>query len=168
MSSLRCFFTATILGVLVVCAFVVTAFAADESSAASAVAMAEADMVSAYAAVLEAEQVGANVSLLLVRLNDAGESLARAEVAYRLGDFNASVDLADVCAGISEEVKSEAYEVRNSAGNANVQRMWYTMIGSTSGVILVILGSLWFWRIFKRRYFRRVLKMKLEVTKGES
>ena len=168
MSSLRSCFIMAVLFVFVACAFVFAAFAADESSAASAVAGAEADVGSAYEAVLEAEQVGADVSALLVRLNDAGESLAEAEVAYRLGDFDESVRLADICSGISEEVTSEAYELRNSAGNENVQRMWFTMIGSVSGVTLVVLGSLWFWRFFKHRYLRRVLRMKPEVAKDES
>ena len=168
MSSLRSCFTVTFLFVFVVYAFVFTAFAAGESSAASAVAGAEADMVSAYEAVLEAEQVGADVSALLVRLNDAGESLAEAEVAYRLGDFDESVRLTDLCSAISEEVKSEAEELRHQAYGARYFDMWLKIAGSLVGVVVVGLGGFWGWRVFKRRYYRRVLEMKPEVVSGES
>ena len=168
MSSLRSCFISCILLVFVAYAFVFTAFAAGESSAASAVAMAEADMVSAYEAVLEAEQVGADVSVLLVRLNDAGESLAEAEVAYRLGDFDESVRLADLCSVISQEVKSEAGELRVQAYGARYFDMWLKIAGSLVGVVVVGLGGFWAWRVFKRRYYRRVLEMKPEVAKNES
>jgi len=41
---------------------------------------------------------------------------------------------------------------------------------SASGVAVgvIVLGSVVGWRIFKRRYFEKVLKMKPEVVKGES
>ena len=168
MSSLRPCFIMAVLLVFVACAFVFAAFAVDESSAASDVTGAEADMVSAYEAVLEAEQVGADVSALLVRLNDASESLAEAEVAYRLGDFNESVRLADLCSAISEEVKSEAGELRLQAYGAWYFDMWLKIAGSLVGVVVVGLGGFWAWRVFKRRYYRRVLKMKPEVVSGES
>ena len=168
MSSLRPCFIMAVLFVFVACAFMFTAFATGESSAASDVAMAEADVVSAYEAVLEAEQVGADVSALLVRLNDASESLAEAEVAYRLGDFNESVRLADLCSAISEEVKSEAGELRLQAYGAWYFDMWLKIAGSLVGVVVVGLGGFWAWRVFKRRYYRRVLKMKPEVVSGES
>ena len=168
MSSLRSGFTVTVLFVFVACAFVFTAFAADESSAFSAVALAEADMVSAFEAVLEVEQVGADVSGLLVQLNGAGENLAKAEVAYRLGDFDESVRLAGLCTGVSEEVKGEAGELGFQAFGAWSFNVSLRIAGSLVSMIVVGLGSFWGWRVFKRRYYRRVLKMKPEVFPAES
>jgi len=168
MASLRSFFTVTILFVFVACAPLSAAFAADEGSAASAVAGAEADMGSAYEAVFEAEQLGADVSALLVRLNDAGESLAEAEVAYRLGDLDESVRLADVCSSISGEVKGEAEGLWLKAYEAFYFDMSLRMVGSLISIVVVGLGTFGAWRVFKRRYYRRVLEMKPEVTSDES
>ena len=168
MSSSRFFFSVAVLFAFVACAFVFTAFAAGESSAASAVAGAEADVVSAYEAVLEAERVGADVSVLLVRLSDAGECLAEAEVAFRLGDFDESVRLADICSGISEEVESEAGELWVQAYGARYFDMGLRITGSLVSMVVVGLGGFWAWRVFKRRYYRRVLEMKPEVVSGES
>jgi hypothetical protein len=36
------------------------------------------------------------------------------------------------------------------------------------GVVVVAFGSFWGWRVFRRRYVRRVLGLKPEVTKDES
>jgi hypothetical protein len=168
MLSSRFLSIACILSVLVTCAFVFVAFGADESSAASAVARAEADMVLAYEAVVEAERVGANVAVVLVRLNDAGESLAGAEVAYRLGDFDRSVGLADVCSVISGEVKSEAEELWAQAYEQGYFDMWSSVSVSLVSIVAVGLGGFWAWGVFKRRYYRGVLKMKPEVVSGES
>ena len=141
---------------------------ASEDVVNSAIEAAESAVISAFEAVTEAEQAGGNVSGLLADLTEAGEFLAVAQMSYRNGDFDNAVYFANLSRNIGDEVKGEAYELRTSVGNENVQRMWFTMIGSVSGVILVVLGSLWFWRFFKRWYFRRVLRMKPEVAKDES
>ena len=141
---------------------------ASEDIADSAIETAESAVISAFEAVSEAEQAGGNVTGLLADLTEAGEFLAVAQMYYRNGDFDNAVYFANLSRDIGDDVKGEAYELRDSVLNENVQRMWFTMIGSVSGVTLVVLGSLWFWRFFKRRYFRRVLRMKPEVAKDES
>jgi len=60
--------------------------AVDEDVVALDIAEAEEILVSAYGAVLEAEEAGANVSGLLGRLNLGGEYLAEAYAYVRLGD----------------------------------------------------------------------------------
>lgn len=150
------------------CACAVLAFGADEDSAASAVAQAESDMASGFDVVLEAERVGADVSVLLVRLNGAGESLAEAEVAYKRGDFNESVRLAGICSVTSEEVKSEAEELWVQAYGQKSLNLGLRAAGSLVGMVTVGVGSVWAWRVFKRRYYRGVLKMKPEVDSNGS
>lgn len=141
---------------------------ASEDVADSAIEAAESAVISAFEAVTVAEKAGGNVSGLLADLTEAGEFLAVAQMSHRNGDFDNAIYFANLSRDIGDEVKGEAYELQNSAGNENVQRMWFTMIGSVSGVILVVLGSFWFWRFFKRWYLRRVLRMKPEVAKDES
>ncbi len=105
---------------------------------------------------------------MLVRLNEAGELLAEAQVAFRLGDFDEAVFSANLCSEIGEEVSGEADELRVEAYSSRVMSSWLTMTGSLVGVVAVVIGSFWGWRVFKRRYYRRVLRMKPEVAKDES
>ena len=141
---------------------------ASEDIADSAIEAAESAVISGFEAVTEAEQAGGNVTGLLANLTEAGDFLAVAQMSYGNGDLGNAVYFADLSRDIGDEVKSDAYELQISAWNENIQRMLFTGIGSFSGMILVILGSLWFWRFFKRWYFRRVLRMKPEVAKDES
>lgn len=142
--------------------------ASDAELAASTINQTEKVASSAYAAVLDAEQVGANVSDLLTKFNEAGELLAEAHTALKLGNFDEAVLLANLCQGISEEVKDEADDLRVKAYDSRVMSSWIAVIGSLVGVVAVVVGSFWSWRVFKRRYYRRILKMKPEVAEDES
>jgi hypothetical protein len=158
---------------LIVSAFVFPFFvfrvgASSGDVAASAISRAEGVVVSAYEAVLEAEQAGADVSGLLVRLNEAGELLAEAQVAFRLGGFDEAVVSANLCSEIGESVESEADELWVKAYGSRVTGIWLTMTGSLVSMDAVVLGSFLGWRVFKRRYIRRVSRMKPEVAKDES
>lgn len=124
----------------------------DQDTASVAIADAEETMVSTYEAVLEAERAGGNVAGLLAQLNEAGEFLASARMSYRNGDFDNAVYFADLSRSIGEEVEDAAYELKDLASEEGVQRVWFTMLGSVSGIILVVSGSLWVWWFLKRRY----------------
>jgi len=123
-----------------------------EDTATTNIERAENALVSAYQAVLEVEQVGADVSGLLAELNEAGEFLAEARMAYRLGDFDNATSSADMGRDIGERVEVKAYELKDSAWRENIQRMWLTIMGSVLGVIMIASGSFWVWRFLKRRY----------------
>jgi len=147
----------------------VTSAQVGESEASSALTSAEGAVGSAYQAVLKAEEAGANVSgLLLVQLNDAGELLAKAKVAYRLEDFDEVVFSASLCSEISENVKNEADELHVETYGSKITVFWLTSTGSLVGVVAVGFGSFWGWRFFKKRYYERVLEMKPEVSSDES
>jgi hypothetical protein len=139
-----------------------------ENEAASALTDAERSIGSAYRAVLEAEQAGANVSSLLDQLNEAGQNLSVAHIAYAQGDFQKASDFANSSRNIGEEVQNAAVNLKNSMLYESAQRMWLTIIGSTIGVIIVFLGSFWVWRVLKSRYYGRVLGMKPEVSSDGS
>lgn len=168
MSRFRYRFVMTIFFMFVACVFVFSASAADEASAASAVASAEADAVSAHEAILAAEQVGADVSGLVVQLNDAVGHLGEAEVAYRLGEFDESVRLASLCSELSGDVKDEAEVLRRQASRAQESDRQVRIVGSLASMAVIGLGGFWSWRVFKRRYYRRVLAMKPEVVAGDA
>jgi hypothetical protein len=141
---------------------------ASENEAASALVNADGVVVSAYQAVLKAEEEGANVSSLLVRLSEAGDNLAHGHMAYSLGDFDETTRSAGLSRNIGEEVRNEANELTGSARAEGAQRLWSTATGSVVGVIAVVFGSFLVWRVFKRRYYRQVLGMRPEVGADES
>ena len=168
MSRFRYWFVVTACFIFVACALVFTASAADEPSAASAVEKAETDSIAAYEAMLAAEQAGADVSNLVVQMNNAVGRLAEAEVAYRLGDFNESVRLAGLCSELSSDVKAEAEVLRLQASGAQAFERQARIAGSLASMVAVVVGGFWSWRLFKRRYCRRVLAMKPEVVAGDA
>jgi len=142
--------------------------ASSEGMAASAINQAEESVTSAYEAVLDAEQAGANVSGLLARLNVAGEYLANAYIWHRLGDFENAIRFADLCYDVGEEVRNEAVELKNEAYGSWVTDLVMRMTGSMIGVVIIVFLSFLVWGAFKRRYKERVLGMKPEVVSGES
>lgn len=142
-----------IILVLSVSIFMSEIFASNsEDTTTTNIERAENALVSAYQAVLEVEQVGADVSGLLTELNEAGEFLAEARMAYRLGDFDNATSSADMGRDIGEGVGVKAYELKNSEWRENIQRMWWTIMGSVLGVIMIASGSFWVWHFLKRRY----------------
>jgi len=167
-SLLRLLVVLLLLSAFVFPFFVLRAGAFSGDVATSAISEAEEVVASAYEAVLEAENAGADVSGLLDKLNEAGMLLAEAQIASRLGDFDEAVLLASLCSGIGESVKNEAYELRVEAYGSRVMVSWLTMAGSTIGVVAVVFGSFLGWRVFKRRYIQQVLRLKPGVAKGES
>jgi len=118
---------------------------ANEDMAASTLASAEESIVLAYQATLNAEEAGANVSGLLVRLNEAGQLLASAQTEYRLGDFEKANELSESSKSIGEEVQNAAVDLRGSALSQSVQRMVSTMVASVVGVASIAY-------LLKKRY----------------
>ena len=67
--------------------------AGNQEVAASSISEAEGLMAKAYEAVLDAENADADVSGLLVRLNDAAELLSWAHMSFDVRDFDAASGL---------------------------------------------------------------------------
>jgi len=164
-------FSAVLIILLIfVAPFFVSAAIAEVSENEAALALANAGgvVVSAYQAVLKTEEAGANVSSLLIRLNEAEENLVHARMAYGLRDFDETTRLAHLSRDVGEEVRNDANELKSWAWAESAQRLWFTMTGSVIGVIAVVFGSFLAWRVFKRRYYRQVLGFRPEVGADES
>jgi hypothetical protein len=164
----KLFFVFLVFLVFAVPGFVSDVFGGDGDLAVSAVDGAEAAVALAYEAVLDAEEVGADVSGLLVELNVAGGYLAEAHVWLGLGDFDEAVRLADLCYDAVVDVRNEAIELESEAHALRVTDSVVKMTGSIIGVVIVVFLGFVFWHVFKRRYSKRVLEMKPEVVAGES
>lgn len=117
----------------------------------------------AFAAVLEAEGAGANVSGLVVELGLAGENLTFAQNAYGSGDFVEAVARADRCVVLASEVAGEASGLKSSALAGAKDAEWRLLAFSGVGVLVFLLVLVLAWAAFRRSYSRRLLGMRPEV-----
>jgi len=128
------------------------AFAVDETDARSAIAVAEERIVVCYHAAADVDKAGANTTDLLAVLNEAGELLSRAILAYEMGNFDSALDFANQS---RESLNSFIVEADALRETAIQQRYWDFMVyvvGSTVGTAVVICGSFAVWFFLKRRY----------------
>ncbi len=123
-----------------------------QDAAASALNNAEETLNSAYEATLKAEGAGANVSSLRVELDKAGNLLAQGNMAYRSGNFDTAISLANLSRDNGKQIERDALKMGDSAVNETLQRQMLTMVESVIGVALIAMASFWSWHIFKIRY----------------
>lgn len=169
MSGSKLSFVLLILFVCAVPVFIPVGLGADsEDMAVSAVDKAEVAAASAYEAVLDAEEGGANVLGLLGELNVAGVYLAEAHVWLRLGNFDEAARFADLCYDAAEDVRNEACGLKNDEHGFWVTDSVVTIFSSLVGVVIVGFLGFVVWRVFNRRYRKRVLGLRPEVAKVES
>jgi hypothetical protein len=135
----------------------------NQEVAASTISEAEQSMARAYEAVLDSERMGADISSLLVRLNDAAAFLSEARMAFDVGDFEEATRLAESTSEVGYEVVDEAELLEIEANNAQVDKSWLFLVISALGVSVVLVASLLGYQYFKRRYYRRLSKMKPRV-----
>ena len=134
----------------------------DEAS----LAIGEADnaLRQAFEAVLDAERAGANLSDLIVKLDEAGGLLAEAENAYRVGNFSEAISKADKCSMQADGVVGEALNLKGSAladaQKAVLQTLTFSWVGGVA--FLAVLFFVWSW--FKRAYAGKLMRMKPEVA----
>jgi hypothetical protein len=126
--------------------------ASSEADARSAVAVAQGKVVDCYTAVAEAAKAGANVTSLLVRLNDAGELLSQANLAYSAGNFDSARKFA-----VQSQTRLNGFvgEANASKENALQEQYWNFMVnvvGSLAGTAAVVLGGFVGWRLLKRKH----------------
>ena len=138
-------------------------FAVDSEEAINAISQAEMDLGSAYTSIVEAEGAGADVSVLLSKLNTAGVFLSEAYSEYRSADYENAGSLALECIHAVDGISDDA--VRLKADSERARSDVLTLSAALSGVGLVLLLVFGFlgWRFLKRWYFRQVLKKKPQV-----
>jgi len=157
-----------VCAILVLLSTIVGAFASNGADAAAlAIARAEDNVSSAYQAVKDAEGAGANISGLLSKLNEAGKLLAKANISCRTGNFENATLFADASTEIANSIKIEAYRTRDLASYQGLLRFQFTFAASILSIAAVLFISFTSWRLFKRYYCKRILKLKPEMSSGE-
>lgn len=122
-----------------------------ELDARLAIADAEQRIVVCYEAIANADRAGANTSTLLLTLNEAGESLSRAKLAYKIADFDTATNY-----GLAAQRKLDGFvaEADVLRGTALQQHYWDFMVnvvGSIVGTVVVICGSFVVWIILRKK-----------------
>jgi hypothetical protein len=138
---------------------------ADEAS--SSVGEADVAVRQAFNATLEAERAGANVSGLILRLNEAGGILVEAEMALGNGNSSEAASKAGQCIGIAESVKGDADVLKASALDGARTVFWVSLAFSVVGVAVFVVVLAVVWRRFRRGYVGKVLGAKPRVVSNE-
>lgn len=134
----------------------------------SLISEADQSLALAYAAVLELEYSGTNVSILLINLNVASNYLAEAYVWSNIGVPQKANSMASLCIeevnDILVELELQKAEFQNNPISIENLRLFFSGIG----VAIVLFFSFLVWFIFKNHYLRRIKEMKPEVIIHES
>jgi len=159
-----CFFSVTVsLFVLSSILMLSVSGTISQKEAVLSVSEAEQSVVRAYKAVLDAERVGANVSSLLVSLNNATGLLSEARMSIETGNFEKAVRFAALSSEVGNGVGSEAERLTVEASQTHAANSWWSLVESGVVVVVVLCASVLGYRYFKRRYYMRLLKMRPRV-----
>jgi hypothetical protein len=122
----------------------------DEAQAA--VDGAQAQIITCYGAVAEAEGAGGNVTELAGVLNEAGALLSQARVALENGEFDAAVEFSSNCTGMLVGFIDRAVTLRDSAAHERYVDFMVNIVGSGAGTVAVIFAGWVLWVCLKRKY----------------
>jgi hypothetical protein len=139
------------------------AFAVGSEEAALAVSDADGALRGAFVAVSDAERVGANVSGLMGRLNEAGDALASARTALEMENYNDAVSRADLCKSLVSGVVGDADALKADALGTK-SSWWITMSFSVVGSVVFVVVLFLAWRWVRRFYAAKLLESRPEVV----
>ena len=162
MRGMRTILTVLIFFVLLTLSKTGVSLAVSESLAALRIDEAETAVNSVYVKVLEAEEKGADVLALLVKLNSGARNISEAQMRLRNGDFVSAVHCADLSVQSVEGVIEEAEQLKVLASDQYREKSFQMVTTSFLAVFVIIFGDVICWQLFKQRYFQKVLRMKPE------
>ena len=131
--------------------------------ASGTVADADRSLRDAFRVVWDAEAAGANVSVLVSRLNEAGGALASADDALAAANYSGAVSLAGACKGLADGVSGEAAVLKSDAV-VRAADWWLTVSFSVVGAAVFVAALFLVWRWFRRVYERRLLASRPEAV----
>ncbi len=113
---------------------------ASQGSAQSAISSAKNSIAQCYSAVQQAESAGGNVDYLITMLNQAADSLSKAELAYSSGDYATAYSAASQCQSQLAGLMSQANALQQSAEATRSQNSVFTMLSLTFSVSVLCTG----------------------------
>jgi hypothetical protein len=147
---------------------IISVIASDANEVSGVFIQTEEVLNSAFTAVLDAEQAGAKVSVLLYQLNQAGDYLSEAYFWYHLGDSEAANHFSGLCAEAAQSIRDEAISLKVEADRLGNADFVGNLVLSGIGVVVISVAGLLLWRVFKRYYLGRVLNLRPEVVSNDS
>lgn len=141
---------------------VVSTFALDEGDLS--IQQAEESVSSAFEVVLDAEIAGANVSRLVVELDEAAGLIVEAKLLLENGMVDEAAEAARLSVEIANGVEDEGLVLKASALAQRDFMFMLSVAGSIIGVPVFLVFMLVLWGWFKRNYERRILSLKPEVS----
>jgi uncharacterized Tic20 family protein len=135
---------------------------AQQNDAASAISVAQSQLVSCFDAAKSAEAAGANISQLTAALNNAGLLLTNAQLAYSAGDYGAAQNFASQSQSVLSNFVSNANSLQTAATQNGNTSFLLNFVGSIAGTFVVLVGGVVVWVLLKRKY------RNSEVAKLES
>ncbi len=154
----------TILLALSFCAVFVQPASAQSDETASKLQAADHAVKQAFNSVLDAEKAGANVTGLLYQLNVANDLLAKAENAYRTGDYNTAIANSGNVNLVTQQVSAAAQTAKEAAESSAQTSFWTTVGLSVAGSLVFVLALFFVWRWIKQRYIGALDATKPEVV----
>ena len=118
----------------------------------AAVDGAQAQIITCYGTVAQAESAGGNVTELARVLNEAGVLLSQARVAFESGEYDLTVELSSNCTGMLVEFTDRAVTLRDSAARELSLDFMVNIVGSVAGTVAVIFAGWVLWVYLKRKY----------------
>jgi uncharacterized membrane protein YhaH (DUF805 family) len=146
----------------------VSPYAKGADDASGSVENAKFAVGQAFNAASDAERAGANVSGLIVRLNEAGAVLVEAEIALGDGNSGEAFSRAGQCVGIAESVRTEAVALKTSTLDKAQTIFWMYLTFSVVSIAVFVSVLVLVWRRLKRGQVEKTLSMKFEVAHDEA
>jgi len=137
--------------------FVAVGYCSSEADARAAVAQASQRVNACYSVAANAAKAGANVSGLLVTLDDAGLVLSGAELALGRGEFDSASTMAHLCEEKLVGFEDGAVSLKDSAVRVGFLDFAFGIVGSAVGSVLVVVVGVVVWFYLKRRSAGRVV-----------
>jgi hypothetical protein len=125
---------------------------AEQAGASTAISSAQTSILDCYNAAKDAEAAGANITVLVGTLNEAGSLLSQAESAYTANDFDTAYNLAVQSQNTLNGFVAEANALRDTAVQQKNQEFLVNVVGSVIGTFLVIAAGLAAWFFLKKKY----------------
>jgi len=139
-----------------------SAYAYTRIEAENAVNSAHAVIIECYKSVADTQRAGANVTGLLDRLNEAGEVYSRAVSAYKSGDYNLTVSLADECQNMLGNFVESANGLKEEAVRHGQWAFMINFVGSIIGSVSIVVAGFSLWMLLKRKRTVRGRKIRVE------
>lgn len=140
--------------------FAVVGYCSSEMDARSAVAEASQRVNTCYSTAADAAKAGANVTGLLVTLDDAGGLLSRAELALAKGEFDSASTMAHLCEERLVGFEDGAISLRDSASRLQTLNFAFGVVGSSVGAVLIVVLGFLLWPFLKKKYGPKVVSAR--------